>query len=76
MTDTPNTEDKSRFPTQPIPDSEITMPADKDGVGWIEQLVRKYTDALCDDINDGCWAIDVQRRLRQFERQVDRLRNS
>ena len=75
---TPNTQDTKeaaqRFPTQPIPDAEITMPADEKGVGWIEQMVQKYAYALCEDIADDCLVIDVQRRFRQFEYQIDRLR--
>lgn len=61
------------FPTQPVSDSEIVMPSDSHGVGWIEQLVRLYTSRICEDFEAGCLNIDIQRRLRQFNDQVERL---
>lgn len=62
-----------RFPTKPIADDLVTMPADADGVGWIEQLVRMYAEAIAEDVAVGCFVLDVQRRLRQFHHQVGRL---
>jgi len=59
----------------PIPDEKITVPWDENGVGYVEQLVQQYATTLYDDLLSECPmpVIQIQKRMRQLVRQVDRL---